>query len=255
MEENWVLALTSTQQQFQAAHLKARRAEKHIQELKDYLVYLGSTYTSTIRKVADGGQLVRFEIPNPLEIRQTIALIAGDALNNLKSSLDYAWIGLLEKHQIALPKRPKFPIYKDAHGVEDYLTKSNIPRESPVFDYIMNTCRPHEQGQSVFRALHQLNNHDKHRLLLPTMSYAGITELNVLDKNTGEIILGQSWGMADDGPFEFYFQPSLAVHTMGKLSVSFLVTEDMLWHPTPLDDALRDFANATKYTVNQMEYI
>ena len=237
------------------ARLRIERANTHLQELKTLLTEAPNTFTVAVKDHESGGQHLIHDVPDAENLRKRIAIIAGDALNNLKSALDYAWIGVLERHRITLPSRPKFPVYEDAHGVKDALVKSRIAQGSVLFNYMMNQCRPFKDGEYTLWAMHRLNNHDKHRLLLPTMSYAGITGIAVLNTENGEMIEGDSWGISGDGPYYVYLQSSLRLKNPGKLSVSFLFDKDMPYHPVEVDDALRDFARVALVIVNQLETI
>jgi hypothetical protein len=95
----------------------------------------------------------------------SLSLIAGDAIHNLRSALDHLAWQLVLANGRAPTRRTAFPIYESA---ERYMTKDQrviegISAEAVEF---INATKPYQGGNDPLWMLHELNNIDKHRLLL-----------------------------------------------------------------------------------------
>src|ERR1700744_1373597 len=96
---------------FESAGLKLNRAQKHISDVEAAVLSIPGRYRSSIQVNSKcGGQSIRYEIANLGEINNEIALATGDAVHNLKTSLDHAWIAAIGDRS----RSAKFPIRKDA---------------------------------------------------------------------------------------------------------------------------------------------
>jgi hypothetical protein len=249
--EKWYDSQTG-RPQFDDARLKIKRATKHMQEMKDALERLPGCIQLSLIPKGDGA-VVKFDVSGVEAVRRDVAVIAGDAMNNLKSALDYAWIGLLDRHQIPAPNRPKFPVYANRSELVGYLKSVSIPENSQPFTFMADDLRPFEEGNCTIRALHLLNNQDKHQLLLPTVSYGNVEGLKALNTLTGEIEEGGTLGFDIGGSVEVYFQSTYKVKEMGTIPISFLMGKGSSYESVGIYDALRDFHRNTLYAVTRME--
>src|SRR5919108_1570081 len=97
-------------EQFRAAKLKIKRANKHIADIEAVINALPDTYAARLKNdPKTGDKLVEYGLKGSQEITSDLALMIGDAIHNLKSALDYAWIGVLEKHIPPVRGNDKFP--------------------------------------------------------------------------------------------------------------------------------------------------
>jgi len=78
---------------FHDALLKIERADKHITDLESIVSSLPDRdVISTEIDPKTGGSSIKHHIPGLDGILTDLSLIAGDAVHNLRVSLDYAWL-------------------------------------------------------------------------------------------------------------------------------------------------------------------
>ena len=99
---------------FHASRLKIERSNKHIADAK--VIINASTHPESHRSVVQhdpktGGKVIKYSLAKKAVLRD-LALIIGDAIHNLKTALDYAWLGTTAKiAPHAVSKFAKFPVY------------------------------------------------------------------------------------------------------------------------------------------------
>jgi hypothetical protein len=76
---------------YRDARLKIERAKKHLSDFNAAIVSLENTCTATIEHHQDSAQSLVHEIPDVRDVLDNLSLIAGDAIHNLRSALDFAW--------------------------------------------------------------------------------------------------------------------------------------------------------------------
>lgn len=146
--------------------VKIERAKKHISDFdKERLAFLATNPYVTIAKFDPESNVTR-SIMGPLPLLpDSLATIAGDAAQNLRTALDYLAAELARLNG-GDPKRVYFPIAESAEKYKAELsgkTKGIPPEAIKVFDLIEPYGGGH--GQMLW-VLHSLNNADKHRLLV-----------------------------------------------------------------------------------------
>jgi hypothetical protein len=98
-------------------------------------------------------------------IPANISLIAGDAIHNLRSALDYL-VWKLAVNPLK-PRQVDFPVYESFKKFDNQFPRKvkvmGIPHE--VANAI-KACKPYKGGNDALWLLNELNNIDKHRLLL-----------------------------------------------------------------------------------------
>jgi len=164
--------------------LKIERADKHIHEIEAALLAFKKSdpYKIGTKEDSQTRQLVYY-ITKAEAVPEPIAAIAGDALQNLRTALDYvAW-------QIcpASERGPHtaFPISDDAAKYEAEKTRKVKGMLKAAIDAI-DATKPYKGGNDTLWRLHRLNNIDKHRLLL-TVGTA-FSAVNVGPHIVGEMI-------------------------------------------------------------------
>ena len=149
---------------------KINRANKHIGDLESLWAACGKAHPNGLRVERDpqSGEVHCFVedlTPIPVEI----SLIAGDAIQNLRSALDYLACGMVEKiDPTKVNTQTSFPIFKSA---VDYANpKDGVTRKVPGLSLVamqkLDMLQPYKGGHENLWILHSLNNIDKHRLLL-----------------------------------------------------------------------------------------
>ena len=168
--------------------LKTERAKKHVLELeseyerfrKDHAYVIG---LKTDPNTGDG----IFYLESAKPIPPYFSPIIGDAANNLRSCLDYVAYALVEAGQPSAVKRGdrNFPIGGSASGYTTRL-KRIIRGLRPDAIRAINKIEPYKGGKGeYFWHLAQLNNFDKHRLLLTV--WGSLEAHTMLPSQRGEL--------------------------------------------------------------------
>lgn len=148
--------------------VKVDRASQHISDLNEAVMsfhksgpYIFSHEDSTgLRQRAF---YVRFKKP----ISPRWAGLIGDALQNLRSALDHLATHLVDIGSEPRVKLPCYPIFESAQKYESGKLRK-IGGARPDAIKAIDATEPYVGGKSwALWDLHQLNNRDKHRLLIP----------------------------------------------------------------------------------------
>lgn len=172
---------------FTGPMLKAERATHHISELESiFVAYERANKQSLTRdfNVITGVKARVYGATLP----DHTPTVLGDALHNLRVSLDHAYCILVEANGATIGEQTKFPFGKKpgswAHvraNLDKDIEKGLAPSRA-VVDYISDVIQPYVGGAgSDLLDLHILDIADKHMVLLPTKRLTTIT--NMTDKN------------------------------------------------------------------------
>ncbi len=163
---------------FYGSKLKIERAKQHILDLNTVLNDFLKTdfYTLGVEKDPQSGDYVlKFRIPQSLP--EQIPLIVGDTLHNLRSAVDYVASELVRRAN-GPTKYIKFPVRKTREEVEGALRKGDIKIAHPdVIACILDEIKPYKGGNDALLSLHEMDITDKHLLLIPVVSVAGLTHV------------------------------------------------------------------------------
>jgi len=206
---------------FAAARLKVERANKHIADLGAIVSAMPDAYVSTIEINEKLGQTIKYTPPDVKKIAADMSVIIGDALHNLRTAIDYAYLGAVEKHAASqFDSYTKFPAGKTREEVESRLKGRKIDVLSPkLFNWIVATVKPYiVDGNCLVKLLHDLDVSDKHWLLIPLTRVATITDIIVEDEK-GYITTGNTYPINGDGPYFLDFLPHYKVKNKGKLTL------------------------------------
>jgi hypothetical protein len=156
---------------------KIRRAEEHIRALQQREVEFSQANPPSIRLEYDdrlqGMKLLVQKICTPPNI---ISILIGEVLYQLRSSLDHLIWQLIEANGNTPTDRSEFPIFKDSKKFKAGGAK--IRGVSRTAASIIEVLQPFHSGKGVddpLWILHNLNNIDKHRVLLVTVGGFGLT--------------------------------------------------------------------------------
>jgi hypothetical protein len=114
-----------------------------------------------------------------------VALVAGDAIQNLMSALDHLAYQIVCSDTGDNPPNPNwiyFPIADDAAKYEAKKRRTIQGAHQETFDAI-DALKPYKGGNDLLWALYRLNNIEKHRLLLTVGSQAAGMNLGQLMAN------------------------------------------------------------------------
>src|SRR5713226_2447842 len=118
---------------FRDARLKDDRANKHVEELKAAIFSLKESNTARIEKnLETGHQELIHTLPGLEDALLNLSLIVGDAIHNLHTALDFAWVSTIERHiPAASSKFTKFPVRETREKLEAALHGAKIDTACP----------------------------------------------------------------------------------------------------------------------------
>lgn len=156
------------------ASLKLERARKHIADIDTAIADLAASDGYRLIFNYDQGEgFVQVELQSLHEVDKSINAVIGDAVGNLRSSLDYI-IGAVVKPLGGDSEKVTFPFADTKKGFEGEVRSPNLC----LTDALITQFHELEayQGGAGHRlwAINKLRNIDKHRLLITVNQIAGI---------------------------------------------------------------------------------
>jgi hypothetical protein len=179
---------------------KIKRAKKHIADLDTVIKSFDNSKPHRIDTKDDPqtGQKV-FYLAETAEIPIDVALIAGDALHNMRSALDHLTMQL----HLAGKFRPtidvdkiEFPFWKDSAKYKagfDGVIKGSVKGVKDAIDAL----KPYPGGNDDLWAIYHLDIIDKHRLLLAAACRNPLTSIGFPFEDTGGVL---NRGHSPDNP-------------------------------------------------------
>lgn len=149
-----------------------------------------------------------------------MSLVIGDAIHNLRASLDHAWLVVAQRIDPAIVgKYTRFPIAETRQDLEAKLKGKNIHISAPgVFDVITAQIKSYGGGNDTLWTLHDLDIIDKHQLLLPVVAHGALDSVTVEDQS-GRLHEIRSDAIPVGDIIYFDFAPGCHVKDHGDLSV------------------------------------
>jgi hypothetical protein len=182
---------------------KIERAKKHIADLAIVDNSFNNSKPHSIRTKDDPqtGQKI-FYLASTRDIPGDIALIAGDAIHNLRSTLDHLATQLhgagIFKAGVPL-KYAHFPFYDSASEYKSQRPGIVKSTRKDVMDAI-DASEPYQGGNDSLWALHKLDNIDKHELLFAAACTNFVTAVGVPFEDAGPIYGGYAPSTATAEP-------------------------------------------------------
>lgn len=182
----------STADPFFGARLKVERANTHIREFESIVQAYVRANVKAMRPQRNGearkaARRVGGHIP-----RYTPAIV-GDAVHNLRSSLDHAYVALVEANRGTIDRHTKFPFGKKGQDVKGSVNGQVHRPAQAALDHIFNVIKPFEEEGSELYGVDRLDIADKHHLLIGTDAAMAIDRLDIIGpdgKPTGGGISG-----------------------------------------------------------------
>ena len=152
---------------FLSSRLKIERAKRHISELnsENYEFLSRKPYKVITKDAPNAGQCSGI-----ISVREKVTvhlpLIIGDAVHNLRSSLDLLACDLVRLNGQSA-ENVYFPFCLKRDNFEATIKKRHIDRAAPEVVDIIRTLDPYEGGFFNLRAIHDLDITDKHIQIIP----------------------------------------------------------------------------------------
>ena len=163
------------------AQLKIDRASKHISELCE-VVEKEKPFQYMIQTDTNTGERATFAKANESAIN-SIKMIAGDVIHNLRSAIDYAYWDIVHPFVDAdrSRKQVQFPFTSRAKSLEKTVTKRRARKVSESFFNTILSLKPYSEngGNKLLALIHELDILDKHRFPTPMGDYKKISTLMI----------------------------------------------------------------------------
>lgn len=244
---------------FRVARLKINRANKHIADIEELVSALQKTYTAEIDLHPKAGKpCIKHGFRGVEEFGDDMALMIGDALHNLRTSLDYAWIAALKIHlPSAVDEFSKFPVRPKRQDVEAALRGREIDALCPsLYKRVLSDIKPYGGGNDFILRLHNLDISDKHWELVPVIHYGSVRAIAFKNQDTGKIERGDTWGYTIPPP---WFVPlpegNWSVEDKGELSVTVCFGDVESLHGRKIIPELQSFSMLALNLVKLLEQV
>jgi hypothetical protein len=182
---------------FGSAALKVHWAKQHVLNMEKSLrgMHERAPNTLFVKNQSQSDQVeVTFDFGPLLEIMRTLQMMAGDAVHNLRSSLDHLAYNIVRAY-CEPPNYRYFPIDSELNSLISQSSFRKIEEVAPdIAALIVNEIKPYGAG-NPFLAVNHLDRADKHRLLLThavraqTTIYMAKDDDDVPDQAAGSFIL------------------------------------------------------------------
>lgn len=120
-----------------------------------------------------------------------IPCLIGDICNNLRSSIDTCWMGLQRSINPSC-RRSYFPIRSQEVDLEKEVIKTMEGQDLKKMMTILDQIKPHHEfesgGNKHLISLNELNNWQKHNMLVPAFGVTRLGENTVISSNDGSTI-------------------------------------------------------------------
>ena len=178
--------MPSTAERLKHVTLKLSRAQSHLRNLEqDQSAFFATNPYKVAAKHDAQSRKVVYYVASADPIPDTIALIAGDVIQNLMSALDHLAYQLVCRDTGDKPPNPRgiyFPIADDAAAYEGNKQRTMDGARKVTFA-ALDAIKPYKGGNDLLWQPHRLNNIEKHRLLLTVGSQAAGVNISQIMAN------------------------------------------------------------------------
>jgi hypothetical protein len=209
--------------------LKIERAEKHILELNKIAEELADfdSYSVSV-EVHAGKNHLRFTVNENKVLSGEASVVIGDAIHNLRSTLDVLYRQTMIRFGGTPDKRTTFPIRKSREELETALGKLEKHVALDICNLIRDGVRPYPGGNYAIWALHHLDILDKHQFIIPVFAMWAYRDLRV--ENDEHLSFGGNCHFITDSPsrlFPVELEGNLTVKNKGHTSAVMLFPPDV----------------------------
>lgn len=178
---------------FTGPYLKVERADKHIREVESLL---GRFVADNKKRFLPKNQQRALKEGRPIQDAKPpkhLPTALGDALHNLRVSLDHAYCILIEANGHTVTDHSRFPFggkdWASIKGsIDGQIGAGNGP-SSAVRDFIGIEVQPYPGGKHRLFDLHRLDIADKHQCILPTSAEMYLRKARLVHPVTGATVL------------------------------------------------------------------
>lgn len=167
--------MPTAEERLRHVSLKVKRAKEHISELEGQLrSFLDSKPYRVATKHDPQTRKLIYYVSGADSVPDCVALIAGDAIQNLMSALDHLAYQLVCSDTGDAPPNPNWIYFPIADDAAKYDAKKHGKMQGARQETIeaIDALKPYKGGNDLLWILYRLNNIEKHRLLLTVGSQA-----------------------------------------------------------------------------------
>jgi hypothetical protein len=179
------------------AYVKLERARDHMADIESQIAsFLSTDFYQMRLEIDQGAGRMKIVFDSLHQPNKRVNALIGDAIGNLRSSLDYLTVAFAYPHT-GKTKDFGFPFADDSNGFAGQVRSNRCfgPCAAAVQEFFINEIQAYKGGSGhSFWILNQLRNIDKHRLLVATASVAKVVA-SLRDRN-GNTLQNCSFGVA-----------------------------------------------------------
>jgi hypothetical protein len=186
---------------FLQAGAKVQWANQHIAYLNSIVegFVKGHPQPVFFEQDAQGSIHIKANVAQPMPA--SIPLMAGDIVHQLRCALDYCWMGLNRSLGDGSEKRTT-PFAKDERGLIRTIKNTAVYKSiEGVEDFVVNKLATYEGGNRTLYLVTQLDNWDKHNLLVVTVGITEINKLHAINKLTNGGVRMKNCQVGHSNPF------------------------------------------------------
>jgi hypothetical protein len=163
---------------FVSARLKIERAKSHITELdREIANFLSRDPYRLVLDSYDQRGWCCWRIHVIEDAPLTLSAMIGDAIHNLRTSLDHLAHNLVLLNQ-GNTHNVYFPFCNTETELDKVIKDRHLDQAGPGVVNIIKMIKPYRGGNDLLRLLHDLDIIDKHQLLLTTLSFIGLPNMS-----------------------------------------------------------------------------
>ena len=148
--------------------LKIQRAKDHIADVREHVIkFLASNPWEMFTEAGPGNAEECIKVRATVEPPGEIAIICGEAIYALRSSLDQLACALAVQNGYSDPSDTYFPFAGSKPEFEAAVNRKKTSKLSPDAVSLIDSLQPYKGGNDLLWALNRLANTDKHRMLIP----------------------------------------------------------------------------------------
>jgi len=244
---------------FASSRLKIEWAKKHILDLHAKVsgIAISSLYIPRIEHNSQtGNDVLKIEVTQILPSAGELALVIGDALHNLESVLDYALNEVVFRRLGRYDDYTKLPFRLTRDKLVTAVNGALIHQASEaVSNFIVDVVKPYKGGNEALWALNDLNNIDKHRLLLPVLHINIVNDIRVQNDRGDKHIIDQAITRGTRFAVHELSGRNFNITDKGKPSVLILFDKGSPWEGKPILPSLRQFTEMLASLVDGIEEV
>lgn len=237
--------------QFAESRLKINRAYRHIQEIES--IFQGFLQTDFCQigveeDINAGGYVLK--IKSVSSIPPGISLCIGDAVHNLRSSFDYVTTRIIGIND----NRITFPVATKREDLVSARSFRTVQEAAPEFAiHILDGIKPYQGGDFLIWELTQLDNFDKHKLLVPTLSIHRISGICAEDENNNRLIDGTATVSAGGHINLIGTESRMKITSHGKPAAAILFPKGALFENQPVVPTLMQLLHFAAKAIESLE--